>query len=79
MFLFDSLIQNCYFSVRVKHPFLYLWNMKDSTCCDCGEIDQTMMHIVNDCPIRKFVGGIEGLNRLDEGAVEWLLNLDLNL
>lgn len=69
--------------VRTGHGncahFLYLWNMKDSTCCDCGEMDQTMLHIVNDCPIRKFVGGIEGLNRLDEGAVEWLLNLDLNL
>lgn len=59
--------------------FLHLWNMTDSTCCDCGAMDQTMSHIVNDCPIRKYREGIEGLNRLDEGAIEWLLNLDLNL
>lgn len=59
--------------------FLHLWNMATSTSCDCGAADQTMWHIVNECPIRKFSGGIVGLNRLDEGAVEWLVNLDLNL
>lgn len=61
-----------------KH-FLYLWKLVDNTRCDCGAIDQTMLHIVNDCPVRKFNGGIVALNRLDEGAIEWLLNLDLDL
>ena len=59
--------------------FLYLWNMANSTNCDCGDADQTMAHIVNDCPIRKFIGGIEALNRLDDGAIDWLMNLDLNI
>lgn len=51
----------------------------ETTNCDCGSIDLTMLHIVNDCPIRKFSGDIEGLHRLDERAIEWLNNLDLNL
>lgn len=53
--------------------------MADSTSCDCGATDQTMLNIVNDFPIRKFRGGMEGLNRLDEGAIEWPVDLDLNL
>ncbi len=56
---------------------LFQWNMVDSAGCDCGEPNQTMNHIVNDCPNRRFIGGIEGLHRLDEGAVEWLTDLDL--
>ena len=59
--------------------FLHLWNMSDSNNCDCGAVDQTMHHIANECPNRKFSGGIEGLNRLDEGAIDWLLNLDVCL
>lgn len=47
--------------------------MADSVSCDCGAMDQTMLHIVNDCHIRKFNGGIEGLNRLDEGLLNGLM------
>lgn len=56
---------------------LFKWNLVDSASCDCGEPNQTMKHIANECPNRKFVGGMEGLHRLDEGAVEWLTDLDL--
>ncbi len=59
--------------------FLHLWNLVSSARCDCGALNQTMSHIVNDCPIRKFSGGIEGLNRLDDGSIEWLNELDLDI
>lgn len=78
-------VRNNVYLVRIRTGhgncvhFLNLWNRVDSTNCDCGATDQTMLHIVNDCPLRKFSGGIEGVNRLDEGAIEWLDNLDLNL
>lgn len=58
---------------------LHLWNLANSPICDCGASDQTMSHIVNECPIRKFSGGIMGLNELVNGALEWLNNVDLSL
>jgi len=39
--------------------------------CDCGEI-QTMLHIVNFCPLTKFDGGLLRLHEADEAAVDWL-------
>jgi hypothetical protein len=47
--------------------------------CDCGAEEQTMNHIVNDCPIRSFPGGLLALNDASPAAVEYLSNLDLNV
>jgi hypothetical protein len=38
-----------------------------------------MNHIVNDCPIRSFLGGLMALNDASPAAVEYLSNLDLNV
>jgi hypothetical protein len=37
------------------------WGYMDSPVCDCGQ--QTMSHIVNKCPIRRFNGGLVELNQ----------------
>ncbi|KAG8300063.1 hypothetical protein J6590_085608 [Homalodisca vitripennis] len=39
----------------------------------------TMEHIVNDCPLRLFSGGLAGLSGLEDGSLNWLSNLDLAL
>jgi hypothetical protein len=46
--------------------------------CDCGAEEQTMNHIVNDCPIRSFPGELLALNDASPAAVEYLSTLDLN-
>jgi len=33
---------------------------------------QTMSHIVNECPLTKFTGGIQTLHTADEDAIKWL-------
>jgi hypothetical protein len=38
-----------------------------------------MNHIVNDCPIRSFPGGLLALNYVSPAALEYLSNLDLNV
>ena len=47
------------------------WGFTDNELCDCGET-QTMLHIVNSCPLTKFDGGLLRLHEADEAAVNWL-------
>jgi len=42
------------------------------TCCDCGGPQQTMMHIVEDCPVTRFPSGLLALHLADENALIWL-------
>jgi len=35
-------------------------------------VKQTMSHIVNECPLTKFPGGIQALHTADKDAVKWL-------
>ena len=57
---------------------LHKWGMTESPLCDCGE-PQTVRHIVEYCPRRKFDGGIPGIHLGGSAAVEWLANLDVRL
>ncbi|KAG8288948.1 hypothetical protein J6590_007699 [Homalodisca vitripennis] len=34
-----------------------------------------MEHIVNDCPLRLFSGGLAGLSGLEDGSLNWLNRL----
>ena len=43
-----------------------------------GEI-QTMLHIVNSCPLTKFDGGLLRLHEADEAAVDWLTTSHNNI
>ena len=44
---------------------------------DCGADYQTMNHIVNDCSLRAFSGGLAGNYNICGVATEWLRGLDL--
>jgi Reverse transcriptase (RNA-dependent DNA polymerase) len=55
----------------------YKWGQTLDQSCDCGNGVQTMDHIVNDCPLRSFPGGIVGLHGVGEAALSWLRDLDL--
>jgi hypothetical protein len=58
---------------------MHRWRLRESSNCDCGADHQTMLHIVNECPIRSFPGGLSCLNDANPDAVEYLSNLDLDL
>jgi len=58
---------------------LFKWRYKDSAACDCGEVEQTMKHIVESCPRRLFEQGTEGIHKVTKEAIEWLKELDLDL
>ena len=49
-----------------------------SPLCDCGE-HQTMRHIVNECPLTCFDGGISELHQTHDAAFTWLWLLRQNL
>jgi hypothetical protein len=50
---------------------LHQWGVQDNPFCRCGEV-QTMAHIVDECPLTKFTGGLRALHIADDEAVEWL-------
>ena len=69
--------------IRTNHGqcnhVLNKWNPTVDPKCDCGHPDQTIHHIVNECPMRKFSGGLHEINDLTDEAIEWIRNLDVKL
>jgi len=45
--------------------------IRDDPFCACGD-KQTVSHIVNECPLTKFRGGIQALHTAEEDAINWL-------
>ena len=69
--------------VRLNHPrtgpgrfhsCLYKWGMSSSAACECGAEEQTVDHVVLQCPIDRPPHGLHGLTVLDDETIEWLLN-----
>ena len=54
------------------HANLHKWGLAQSPSCYCGQ-RQTMNHIVDTCPLRKFEGGLNLLYEADDDAVIWLV------
>lgn len=46
--------------------------------CDCGEF-QTVRHIVESCPLRKYAGGVIGIYLGESATIEWLNDLVIRL
>jgi len=57
---------------------LHKWGLEQSPLCSCG-IEQTIKHIVEECPTTKFEGGIAKLHESKTEAINWLNNLDIPL
>jgi len=45
-----------------------------SAACECGAEEQTVDHVVLQCPIHRPPHGLHGLTVLDDKTTEWLLN-----
>ena len=61
---------------RCNH-LMHKWGYRSDPSCDCGEPNQTMLHISNHCPFRSFPGGIQELHQTTPRAISWLNDLDL--
>jgi len=46
------------------------WGMTSSVACECGAEEQTVDHVVLQCPIYR---PLHGLTVLDDETTEWLL------
>ena len=53
---------------------LYKRGMASSAPCECGAEEQTVGHVVLQCPIHRPPHGLHGLTVLDDETIEWLLN-----
>ena len=58
---------------------LYRWGVIASPACPCGESHQTTRHIVEECPLTAFPGGLRRLHEAGPDAVEWLTKLSMKL
>ena len=54
---------------------LYKWGMASSAACECGAEEQTVHHVVLQCPIHRPPHGLHGLTAVDDETIEWLLNI----
>ncbi len=50
---------------------LVRWGQATNPNCSCGE-PETMQHIVNECPLTHFNGGLKALHLAEQDAVLWL-------
>jgi len=48
--------------------------MASSVACECGAEEQTVDHVVLQCPIYRPPHGLHCLTVLDDDLIEWLLN-----
>ena len=53
---------------------LYKWGMASSAACECGAEEQTVDHVVLQCPTHRPPHGLHGLTFLDDVTIEWLLS-----
>ena len=54
---------------------LYKRGMAPTAACECGTEEQTIDHVVLQCPIHRPPHGLYGLTVLDDETTEWLLNI----
>ena len=57
----------------VPAPTCKKWGMASSAACECGAEEQTVDHVVLQCPIHRPPHGLHGLTVLDDETIEWLL------
>jgi len=55
-------------------PLLYKWVMASSAACEFAAEEQTVDHVVRQCPIHQPSHELHGLTVLDDETIEWLLN-----
>jgi len=58
---------------------MFKWEIVNSAGCDCGTPRQTMDHILNECQIRYFPGGIHEILSASPEAEDWVKGLDIDV
>lgn len=53
---------------------IFKWELCDSEECDCGDVSQTIKHIISVCPIRAFKGTMKDIHLARNDAVKWTEN-----
>lgn len=57
---------------------MHKWRLASSPNCICGDVPQTMNHILQECPILAFqTGSIDDILSLNTSAIDWLKALNL--
>ena len=54
---------------------LHKWGFQDNPVCDCGNGDQTINHIVNECQRRKFNQGFEGIHVITPETIGFQISI----
>ena len=62
-----------------SNSMLHKWDPGISPACDRGCENETIQHIVNDCTVRKFVGGMSELFHATDRVIDWVKELDFLL
>ena len=55
------------------------WGLKSTSACECGVLEQTVDHIIDDCPHHRPPNGEQGLINLDDGTRSWLASTELSI
>ena len=55
------------------------WGLRSTSACECGVPEQTVDHIINDCPHFRPPNGEQGLADLDDGTRTWLASTELSI
>ena len=55
------------------------WGLKDSAECECGHQEQTVHHIIEDCPLYRLPNGEQGLVAMDGDTRSWLTSTELEI
>nr|CAH7712843.1 unnamed protein product [Callosobruchus chinensis] len=64
----------------VCNKSLYQWGYSDSPQCNfCHAEEQSITHIIQDCPPKRFDGTLDDLHKLEDDARLWLRNSNLQL
>jgi len=50
-------------------------SMASTAACECGAEEQTVGHVVLQCPIHRPPYGLHDLTIVDDETIEWLLNI----
>lgn len=59
------------------NDMLFKWKMVNDPSCPCGFRNQTITHMLKDCPITKYNGDIKEITALTSEAINWLEKLIL--
>ena len=55
------------------------WGLKDSAVCECGHPEQTVTHVIEECPLFRPPNGEQGIVALDDETRTWLAETELQI